>query len=81
MVSFFSHPLTQLRTCTANAVKKKVAAFSMDCAMLGFAAICATILRFILKNLNKKLDRGEHVEGAINAVPGQAADRGFRFLV
>lgn len=49
--------------------------------MLGFAAICATILRFILKNLNKKLDRGEHVEGAINAVPGQAADRGFRFLV
>ncbi|KAK7722657.1 hypothetical protein SLS57_004862 [Botryosphaeria dothidea] len=58
-----------------------VAAFSMDCAMLGFAAICATILRFILKNLNKKLDRGEHVEGAINAVPGQAADRGFRFLV
>ncbi|KAL1642936.1 hypothetical protein SLS58_005178 [Diplodia intermedia] len=57
-----------------------VIAFSVDCAMLGLAAICATILRFILVRLNKKLDRGEHVEGAVNAVPGQAADRGFRFL-
>ncbi|OJD30853.1 pantothenate transporter liz1 [Diplodia corticola] len=57
-----------------------VIAFSVDCAMLGLAVICATILRFILVRLNKKLDRGEHVEGAVNAVPGQAADRGFRFL-
>lgn len=44
----------------------------------------ATLLRIILSRLNKKLDRGEHVEGAINsggAVPGEAASKGFRFLV
>jgi hypothetical protein len=44
----------------------------------------ATILRIILSRLNKKLDRGEFVEGAINAgaaIPGEAASKGFRFLV
>ncbi|KAF2138079.1 uncharacterized protein K452DRAFT_353306 [Aplosporella prunicola CBS 121167] len=59
-------------------------AFSVDCAMLVLAAIMATLLRVILVRLNRKLDRGEHVEGAINAgqgVPGEAAERGFRFLV
>jgi hypothetical protein len=40
----------------------------------------ATLLRFILVKLNKRLDRGEHVEGAINGVPGEASDKGFRFL-
>ncbi|GME25154.1 Pantothenate transporter [Neofusicoccum parvum] len=58
-----------------------ILAFSFCSGMLVFAALCATILRIILVRLNKKLDRGEHVEGAVNAVPGQAADRGFRFLV
>lgn len=41
----------------------------------------ATILRFMLQRLNRKLDRGEHVEGAVNAVPGEAAEKGFRFLI
>ncbi|KAL9116195.1 MAG: hypothetical protein Q9227_000566 [Pyrenula ochraceoflavens] len=49
------------------------------------AIICATILRFILVRLNKKLDRGEHVEGAVmgasgEGVPEEARKRGFRFL-
>ena len=44
----------------------------------------ATTLRLILSRLNKKLDRGKFVEGAINAgqaIPGEAASKGFRFLV
>lgn len=44
----------------------------------------ATLLRFILVKLNKKLDRGEHVEGAVAVaagVPGEEAKKGFRFLV
>jgi len=45
------------------------------------ALLMATLLRGVLMRLNKKLDRGEHVEGAINAVPGEAADKGFRFLL
>jgi hypothetical protein len=61
-----------------------VIAFSVDCATAALAIIMATILRFILIHLNKKLDRGEHVEGAINkgaGIPGEAAENGFRFLL
>ncbi|KAE9963858.1 hypothetical protein BLS_008852 [Venturia inaequalis] len=63
-----------------------VVAFSVDCATAVLSIIAATILRFILVRLNKKLDNGEHVEGAINsgaAVPGggEAAEKGFRFLI
>ena len=57
---------------------------SICCATAVIALIMATALRFLLVRLNKKLDRGEHVKGAINsgaAVPGEAAKRGFRFLV
>ncbi|KAH6857384.1 pantothenate transporter liz1 [Alternaria rosae] len=54
---------------------------SVDCATAALAIIMASIMRIILGRLNKKLARGEHVEGAINAVPGAAAERGFRFLV
>jgi hypothetical protein len=56
---------------------------AVDCATLALAIIMATILRFVLIRLNKKLDQGEHVEGAVNAgegVPGEAAEKGFRFL-
>ena len=56
---------------------------AVDCATLALAIFMATLLRFVLVRLNKKLDRGEHVEGAVNAgagVPGEAADKGFRFL-
>jgi hypothetical protein len=41
----------------------------------------AAIMRIVLGRLNKKLDRGEHVEGAINGVPGVGQEHGFRFLV
>jgi len=64
------------------------------CSATAFVAICAaTVLRTILRRLNKKLDRGEYVEGAINprqtiadgvigeGIPSTAAARGFRFLV
>jgi hypothetical protein len=61
-----------------------VVAFSVDCATAALAIIAATSLRLILVRLNKKLDRGEHVEGAINSgagIPGEAAEKGFRFLL
>ncbi|KAF2735634.1 pantothenate transporter liz1 [Polyplosphaeria fusca] len=54
---------------------------SVDCATAVLAIIMAAIMRIILARLNKKLDRGEHVEGAINAVPGEAQEHGFRFLI
>ncbi|KAL5455860.1 hypothetical protein PMIN06_004237 [Paraphaeosphaeria minitans] len=54
---------------------------SVDCATAALAIIMAGVMRVTLGRLNKKLDRGEHVEGAINAVPGVAQENGFRFLV
>lgn len=48
------------------------------------AIIAATVLRAVLVRLNRKLARGEFVEGAINScegVPFEAAVAGFRFLV
>ncbi len=47
-----------------------------------FVAVCAaTVLRAVLVRLNKKLEAGIWVEGAINAVPGEGAANGFRFRV
>ena len=60
-----------------------VTAFVVDCVTAFLAILCATWLRFILIDLNKKLDRGEAVEGAVvvgEGVPGEAAKKGFRFL-
>lgn len=59
---------------------------SVNCATAALAIIMATILRFMLVRLNKKLDRGEHVEGAIGAGHsgegvGEETKKGFRFLV
>ncbi|KEZ45246.1 hypothetical protein SAPIO_CDS2720 [Scedosporium apiospermum] len=54
-------------------------AFVHNCVACFVAACAATILRLILMRLNKKLERGEHVKGAINAVPGEASEHGFRF--
>jgi MFS family permease len=54
---------------------------SVDCATAALAIVMAAIMRVVLTRLNKKLDRGEHVEGAINGVPGVAQENGFRFLV
>ncbi|KAF1947409.1 pantothenate transporter liz1 [Clathrospora elynae] len=54
---------------------------SVDCATAALAIIMTVIMRIILGRLNRKLARGEHVEGAINTVPGVGAANGFRFLV
>ncbi|KAJ5205023.1 uncharacterized protein N7498_005902 [Penicillium cinerascens] len=55
-----------------------VPAMSVNCATAFIAIVSATVLRFMLVRLNKKLDRGEALNGG---VPGQASTRGFRFLV
>ena len=57
---------------------------SVNCVMAFMAIVFATILRFILIHLNKKLDRGEPVKGAVavgEGVPGEAAERVFRFVL
>ena len=57
---------------------------SVNCVMAFMALCMATLLRFILAGLNKKLDRGEPVEGAVavgEGVPGVASRRGFRFVL
>ncbi|OCK85051.1 pantothenate transporter liz1 [Lepidopterella palustris CBS 459.81] len=58
-----------------------VTPLAVDSATAVLAIIMATVLRLILAMLNKRLDRGERVEGAINAVPGEASEHGFRFLL
>ncbi|GAB1313858.1 hypothetical protein MFIFM68171_04068 [Madurella fahalii] len=57
-------------------------AMAVNC-VTAFIAVCtATVLRVVLVRLNKKLDKGEYVEGAINAlIPGEGAANGFRFKV
>lgn len=64
-----------------------VVAMSVDCATAFVAILMAILLRFILVRLNKKLDRGEYVEGAINdkelqgngGIDLQGARKRFRF--
>jgi hypothetical protein len=72
----------------AHLAPRYVLAMTLCCVTAFIAILSATTLRFMLVRLNKKLDRGEWVEGAVNsventeeAVPGEAAKRGFRFLV
>lgn len=55
-----------------------IPAMSVNCATAFIAIISATVLRFMLVRLNRKLDRGEALNGG---VPGQASTPGFRFLV
>ncbi|KAI4722797.1 MFS transporter [Aureobasidium sp. EXF-10727] len=67
-----------------SAGPRYVVAMSVNCVMAGLAIVMAFTLRTILMRLNKKLDRGEHVEGAVSSgqgVPGEAAKKGFRFLL
>ncbi|KAF2845986.1 pantothenate transporter liz1 [Plenodomus tracheiphilus IPT5] len=54
---------------------------SVDCATAALAIIMTVVMRHILGRLNRKLAKGEHVEGAINAVPGVGQANGFRFLL
>lgn len=66
-----------------------VLAMSVDCAMAFMSILAATVLRFVLIRLNKKLDRGEYVKGAINdsdlmgngGIDLQGARKRFRFKV
>lgn len=61
-----------------------IVAFSVDCCTLFLALVTTIVLDLLLRRLNKKLDRGEHVEGAVIGAPqeeGQAFRKGFRYLV
>ncbi|KAI0394279.1 MFS general substrate transporter [Xylariaceae sp. FL0594] len=58
-----------------------IIAWSVNSGTIVLAISCAFILRVVLVRLNKKLDQGIFVEGAINALPGHAAEHGFRFKV
>lgn len=49
--------------------------------MVAMAFLAATLLRFILVRLNRKLDQGIYVEGAINSSTSEAGKKGFRFRV
>ncbi|KAI1085177.1 major facilitator superfamily domain-containing protein [Whalleya microplaca] len=58
-----------------------VVAMSVNCGTTFMAIVATGVLRVMLVRLNKKLDQGIHVEGAINALPGEAAQHGFRFKI
>lgn len=62
-----------------------ITAFAVDCCTAVLAILMAALLRILLVRENKKLDRGEHIEGAPSgaAVPGQGGimRKGFRYLV
>ncbi|KAL8801811.1 MAG: hypothetical protein Q9182_004218 [Xanthomendoza sp. 2 TL-2023] len=67
-----------------SAGPRYIVAMSVNCVTAFIAIVAATVLRFTLVHLNKKLDRGEVVEGAVavgEAVPGEAAKKGFRFVL
>ncbi|KAK0741195.1 major facilitator superfamily domain-containing protein [Schizothecium vesticola] len=56
-------------------------AMVVNCVMAAIAICAATVLRFMLVRLNKKLEKGIFVAGAINGLPGEAAKNGFRFRI
>ncbi|KAK3325206.1 major facilitator superfamily domain-containing protein [Apodospora peruviana] len=65
-----------------SAAPQYTVAMVVNCCTAATAIITATVLRVILVRLNKKLERGIYVEGAINnGLSGDAAVKGFRFKV
>jgi hypothetical protein len=58
-----------------------VIAMCVNCGMVAMAVLSATILRFILIRLNRKLEQGIFVEGAINSGTTEAGKKGFRFRI
>ncbi|KJK76440.1 hypothetical protein H634G_08331 [Metarhizium anisopliae BRIP 53293] len=64
-----------------SAAPEYTGAFIHNCVMAAVAIFAAFVLKRMLVRLNNKLDRGETVEGAVNAAPGEAVEHGFRFLV
>ncbi|KAM4057827.1 major facilitator superfamily protein [Hirsutella rhossiliensis] len=65
----------------ASAKPRYIGAFIHNSMLAAMAIAAAFVLKVLLLRLNRKLDRGETVKGAINAAPGEAVERGFRFLV
>ncbi|TVY46611.1 MFS transporter [Lachnellula occidentalis] len=63
----------------SSASPRYVVAMSVNCAMSSMAILAALVLRIMLMRLNKKLDRGIFVEGAINSGVTEAEKKGFRF--
>ncbi|KAM3076383.1 hypothetical protein ACMFMG_007203 [Clarireedia jacksonii] len=64
-----------------SAGPRYIVAMSVNCAMT-FMAICAAlILRIMLVRLNKKLDRGEEVDGVVNEGTTEAGRKGFRYKI
>lgn len=58
-----------------------VVAMSVNCGMIFLAMCMALTLRIMLVRLNKKLDRGEAVDGAVNEGTVAAGQKGFRYKV
>ncbi|KAL1297483.1 hypothetical protein AAFC00_005005 [Neodothiora populina] len=62
-----------------------IIAFSVNCSTAVIAIVAALVLKITLTRLNKKLDRGEYVEGVPMGGPaagnGGGEQKGFRFLV
>jgi MFS family permease len=56
-------------------------AFIHNCVLAAMAIVAAAVLRWMLVRLNKRMDRGETIEGAVNMAPGEAVEHGFRFRV
>ncbi|KAI0126110.1 pantothenate transporter liz1 [Xylariales sp. AK1849] len=75
----------------SSAAPRYTVAFIVNCVMSAMTIIFAIILRFYLRGLNQKLDRGEEIRdvGSAQAIeaqeehglPGLAVQRGFRFLL
>lgn len=65
----------------ASASPKYTVAMIVNCAMALMAILAAVALRIILVRLNKKLDAGIFVEGAINSGTTEAGKKGFRFRI
>lgn len=61
-------------------------AMSVNTVMTFISILTATVLRIYLVRLNKRLDQGiavkdVPVEAVYKGLPGEAAKKGFRFLV
>ncbi|KAM7200145.1 putative tartrate transporter [Rhypophila sp. PSN 637] len=63
-----------------SAAPQYTLAMIVNCVTAVIAVVAATVLRVILVRLNKKLERGVFVEGAINSVPGGGINA-FRFKI
>jgi hypothetical protein len=70
-----------------NAAPRYVLAMTVNTASALIAILMATLLKFMLVRLNKKLDSGMEVEGVkggdvgVNGIPIKGGRRGFRFRV